>query len=255
MVFSEACNVAEELAKDGNHDAAESNVFHDTALSAEPENYSQDSWSSQPSNFPSDEFGYGAEEEPIVTGSNSPPLSLPSLRDPSPPAPAPPTQPVHEAETILAAEIIHDQPAVELVVLEKEIAPAPEPLSSATSAATTDVRTAEPDTDIVEQALATEKSDSVELVAESEKHDEEPLEAPLEPSPEACEAAAHVENPPAPAPEPARNDESPLQQEVSLNLCEPPPSEPVPPESESDITDEVHDADADEELREVERDL
>lgn len=252
MVFSEAYNVAEELAKDASHDATESGVLQDTALSAEPESHSPDSWTSRPGDFPSDEFEYDVEEVPIVTGSNSPPqedLSLTSLRNSSP-LPAVPAAPVHETQTTSTAETIHDQPDVELIDLHEETVALPEHLSSVTSAA---IGTADMDTDIVEEALAA-KSDSKELVLQPEEHQE----APLEPSPEAGEAA-HVADP-APSSGSAQDDDdddydewSLEQEELSLNLREPPPSEPIPPESESDITDEEHDAD--EEMREVAKNL
>ncbi|OJA10623.1 hypothetical protein AZE42_05698 [Rhizopogon vesiculosus] len=279
MVYSEAYNVAEELAKDGSHDVTESGVLQDTASSAEPESYSQDSWPSQPSDYPSDAFGYDVEEV-----SNSPPqedLSLTSLGSSSPvPAPAVSIGQEHETETISTAETIHDQPVVEPVAPHEETVAPAEHLSSisladvgttdvgttdvgttdvgttdvgttdvgttdvgATDVETADPKTTETDTDIVEEALATEKFDSMESVPESEKHHEAPLEAPLEPSPEADEVAADVARTPSPSSESARDDESSTEQEVSLNFSEPPPSEPIPPESESDITDEVHDAD------------
>lgn len=257
MVFSEAYIVAEELAKDDSHDATESGILQDTAQSAEPESYSQDSWSGQRRDFPSDEFGYDVEEVSIATGSNSPPLELPSLRDSSPPAPVVPPGPERETETetgttSTAAETIHDEPAVKEIVSphEEPVAP-PEHSSPVTPAATTDVGTANTDTDTVEEVLAAEKSDSLESVPQSEEQPEGPLEAPLEPSPEIDElVVADVTNPPTPPSEPAHDELlTEQEQEFSLDLSEPPPSEPIPPESESDITDEAHDAD--EELREV----
>jgi hypothetical protein len=55
--------------------------------------------------------------------------------------------------------------------------------------------------------------------------------------------------PPAPSsPESVPVEDSPTVPEVSLNLSEPPPSEPIPPESESDITDEAHDVDEEAEV-------
>ncbi|KAG2363949.1 Mob1/phocein [Suillus spraguei] len=65
MVFSEGYNVAEELAKGGDHGVAESSTLLRTALSAEPESYSQASWSNQPTEFPPDEFGFDVEEVPV----------------------------------------------------------------------------------------------------------------------------------------------------------------------------------------------
>ncbi|OAX40582.1 Mob1/phocein [Rhizopogon vinicolor AM-OR11-026] len=262
MVYSEAYNIAEELAKDGSHDVTESGVLQDTAPSAEPESYSQDSWPSQPSDHPSNAFGYDVEVP------NSPlqeDLSLTSLRESSPPAPAVPVGQEHETETISTTETIHDEPVDEPVAPHEEtVAPAEHSSSvtladvgitdvgtpdvgttdvGATDVETADSKTTDTDTDIVEEALASENFDSMESVPESEKHHEVLLEAPLESSPEADEVAADVVRAPSPPSESARDDESSTEQEVSLNFNEPPPSEPIPPESESDITDEVHDAD------------
>lgn len=256
MIFSEAYNLAEELAKDGSHDATESGISQDAALSAEPESNSQDSWSSQPSNFPSDAFGYDVEEVPTVTGSNSPPLedlSLTLVRDSSPPAPAVPAGPEHTTETTSTIDDIHDQPVVEPIAPHEETVAPVKHSSSVTPTSTTDVWTTDTDTDIVtvEEALAAEKSDFMESAPESEKQHEAPLEAPREPSPEIEEVAADIARPIAPSSESVQDDQSSTkqEQEVSLNLSEPQPSEPILPESESDITDEVHNMD--EEPREV----
>jgi hypothetical protein len=254
MIFSEAYNLAEELAKDGSHDAIESGISQDAALSAEPESYSEDSWSSQPSDFPSDAFGYDVEEVPTVTGSNSPPLedlSLTSVRDSSPPAPAVPDGLGHTTETTSTADVIHDQPVVEPIAPHEETVAPLEHSSSVTPTSTTDVGTTDTDIDIVEEALAAENPDFMESAPESEKQHEAPLETPLEPSPETEEVAAGIARPPAPSSEPVQDNQSSTEQEqeISLNLSEPQPSEPIPPESESDITDEVHNVN--EEPREV----
>ncbi|KAG1733476.1 Mob1/phocein [Suillus lakei] len=257
MVFSEAYNVAEELAKGGDHDVTESGALLDTALSAEPESYSQVSWSSQPSEFPPDEFGFDVEEVPVdevatVTGSNSPPLedlSLMSLGNSSPAAPAASPVPEHEIEmppiVETVVETVHEQPAVEPVTPPEETVALAEPSSPVAPAATQDVEPSVVDTDIMGEPVAAEKSDSPEPVPESETL----LETPLEPSPEADAVATHIVEPPAPSsPESTPADESPTEPEVSLNLSEPPPSEPIPPESESDITDEAHDVDEEAEV-------
>lgn len=266
MVFSEAYNVAEELAKGGDHDVTESGALLHTALSAEPESYSQASWSSQPSEFPPDEFGFDVEEVPVeemlvdevatVTGSNSPPLedlSLTLLGDSSSAAPAVPPAPEHEIETIpiveTTVETVQEQPAVEPVALHEETDALAEPSSPVASLTTQNVEPSIADPDVVEESVVAEKFDSSEPVPESEKLHE----TPLDPSPQADAVATHLVEPPAPSsPESAPVDDSPTELEVSLNLSEPPPSEPIPPESESDITDEAHDV---EEEAEVEVEL
>ncbi|KAG1871397.1 Mob1/phocein [Suillus subluteus] len=261
MVFSEGYNVAEELAKGGDHGVTESGALLHTALSAEPESYSQASWSSQPSEFPPDKFGFDVEEVPVeevlvdevatVTGSNSPPLedlSLALLGDTSSAAPAEPPVLEHEIEMIPIVETIEtvqEQPAVEPIVPHEETAALAEPSSPVASAVTQNVEPGVAKPDIVEEPVAAEKSDSPEPVPESEKLHE----APLDPFPEADAVVAHFVEPPVPSsPEPVSVEDSPTEPEVSLNLNEPPPSEPIPPESESDITDEVHDMDEEAEV-------
>jgi hypothetical protein len=261
MVFSEGYNVAEELAKGSDHGVTESGALLPTALSAEPESYSQASWSSQSSEFPPDKFGFGVEEVPVeevlvdevatVTGSNSPPLedlSLTLLGDSSSAAPAEPPVPEHEIETIPIVETIEtvqEQPAVESVVPHEETDALTEPSSPVASATTQNVEPIAADPDIVEEPVAAEKSDSPEPVPESEKL----LETPLDPSPQADAVATYLMEPPAPSsPESVPVEDSPTVPEVSLNLSEPPPSEPIPPESESDITDEAHDVDEEAEV-------
>ncbi|KAG1867286.1 Mob1/phocein [Suillus subalutaceus] len=261
MVFSEGYNVAEELAKGGDHGVTESDALLHTALSAEPESYSQASWSSQPSEFPPDKFGFDVEEVPVeevlvdevatVTGSNSPPLedlSLALLGDTSSAAPAEPPVLEHEIETIPIVETIEtiqEQPAVEPIVPHEKTAAPAEPSSPVASAATENVEPGVTEPDVVEEPVAAEKSDSPEPVPESEKL----LETPLDPSPEADAVVAHFVEPPVPSsPESVSVEDSPTEPEVSLNLSEPPPSEPIPPESESDITDEVHDMDEEAEV-------
>ncbi|KAG2129384.1 Mob1/phocein [Suillus cothurnatus] len=261
MVFSEGYNVAEELAKGSDHGVTESGALLPTALSAEPESYSQTSWSNQPSEFPPDKFGFGVEEVPVeevlvdevatVTGSNSPPLedlSLTLLGDSSPAAPAEPPVPEHEIETIPIAETIEtvqEQPVVESTVPHEETDTLTEPSSPVASATTQNVEPIAADPDIVEEPVAAEGSDSPEPVPESEKL----LETPLDPSPQADAVATYLMEPPAPSsPESVPVEDSPTVPEVSLNLSEPPPSEPIPPESESDITDEAHDVDEEAEV-------
>lgn len=265
MVFSEAYNVAEELTK-GDHGVTESGALLHTTLSAEPESYSQASWSSQPSEFPPDEFGFDIEEVPVeevlvdevatVTGSNSPPLENLSLTlpgDSSSAAPAVPPVPEHEKETTpiveTTVETVQEQPAVEPVAPHEETAALAEPSSPVASAATQNVEPSVTDLDIVEEPVAAEKSDSLEPVTKSEKLHE----TPLDPSPEANAVTIHLVEPPVEPPAPSSPesspvDDSPTELEISLNLSEPPPSEPIPPESESDITDEAHDVDEEAEV-------
>ncbi|KAG2060062.1 Mob1/phocein [Suillus hirtellus] len=257
MVFSEAYNAGEELAKGGDQGVTESGGLLHTALSAEPEDYSQPSWSSQPSEFSPDKFGFGVEEVPVeevlvdevatVTGSNSPPLedlSLTLLKESSSAPPAVQHVPEREIETTPdvepTIEIVQEQPVVEPVAppeeSEETAAPA-EPLSPVASTAPQDVEASVTVPDIVEETVAAEKSDSPEPVPESEKL----LETPVEPPPEADVVVTLVEPPAPSSPESVPVDDSPTEPEVSLNLSEPPPTEPIPPESESDITDEAHD--------------
>lgn len=254
MVFSEGYHVAEELAKGGDHGVTESSTLLRTALSAEPESYSQASWSNQPTEFPPDEFGFDVEEVPVeigtVTGSNSPPLedlSLTLLRDSSSAPPAEPPIPEREIETTpiveATVETVQEESAVEPVAPHEEMAALAEPSSPVDPAATQNLELSVADPDIVEKPV--EKFDSPEPVPESEKL----LETPLDPSPEANAVPILLVEPPAPSsPESAPVDDSPMEPEVSLNLSEPPPSEPIPPESESDITDEAHDVDEEAEV-------
>lgn len=266
MVFSEGYNIAEELAKGGDHSVTESSALLHTALSAEPESYSQSSWSSQPSEFPPDKFGFDVEEVPVeevavedvlvdevatVTGSNSPPLedlSLTLLGGSSSAAPAGPPVVEREIETIPIVETIEtvqEMPAVEPLVPHEEAAALAEPSSPVASAAAQSVEPGVAEPDIVEEPVAAEKSDLPEPIPESEKLHE----TPLDPSPEADAVDTHLVEPPAPSsPESVSVENSLTEPEVSLNLSEPPPSEPIPPESESDITDETHDMDEEAEV-------
>lgn len=267
MVFSEAYNAGEELAKGGDQGVTESGGLLHTALSAEPEDYSQASWSSQPSEFSPDKFGFGVEEVPVeevlvdevatITGSNSPPLedlSLTLLKDSSSAPPAVQHVPEREIETTPnvepTIEIVEEQPVVEPVAPQEEpeeAAALAEPSSPVAAAAPQDVEASVIVPDIVEETVAAEKSDSPEPVPESPES-EKLLETPVEPSPEADVVVTLVEPPAPSSPESVPIDDSPTEPEVSLNLSEPPPSEPIPPESESDITDEAHDVDEEAEV-------
>ncbi|KIK38955.1 hypothetical protein CY34DRAFT_808841 [Suillus luteus UH-Slu-Lm8-n1] len=265
MVFSEAYNVVEEHTK-GDHGVAESGALLHTTLSAEPESYSQASWSSQPSEFSPDEFGFDIEEVPVeealidevstVTGSNSPPLENLSLtlpEDSSSAAPAVPPVPEYEKETTpiveTTVETVQEQPAVEPVAPHEEIAALAEPSSPVASAATQNVEPSVTDPDIVEEPAAAEKSDSLEPVSEPEKLHETPLDLSSEANAVATHLVEPAVEPPAPSsPVSSPVDDSPTVLEISLNLSEPPPSEPIPPESESDITDEAHDVDEEAEV-------
>ncbi|KAG2144127.1 Mob1/phocein [Suillus bovinus] len=259
MVFTEGYNVAEELAKGGDHGVTESGALLHTTLSVEPESYSQASWTSQLSELSPDKFGFDVEEVPVDevaagTGSNSPPLedlSLTLLKDSSSASPAVPHAPEPEIETApiveTSIETVQEQPVVEPAAPHEETAALAEPPSSVIPAATQNVEASVASPDIVEESVDAENSDSPEPVPESEKL----LEAPLDPSPEAEAVAALVEPPAPSSPESVPVDDSPRELEVSLNLSEPPPSEPIPPESESDITDEAHDVDEEAEVEEL----
>lgn len=239
MVFSEGFNVAEELSRTGDGDGL---------LDTSPVAQSQSLASEQPwpdlqtrtEDLDDEDIG-DARSDLTLTGSLSPPveaLSLISLEDsagvatpnevalddepsePSPPAPLSDTS---------AIETSAEEP-VQVVNTPEECAPADETSTSEV------VESSPEEVDATSSEALTESTQTLpepeESVAESVSENDDPIPLSSEEEPKGPES--HVESVLPPPPEP------------SLELNEPPPSEPIPPESESDITDEVGGHDGDE---------
>jgi len=241
MVFNEVHIVAEELAKGEPRNEVENSVVD--APMVQPESSMQRLWISEPTELETGEIDDPhVAEEPLPTVPGSPPvdevplISLgesPSHSDhdllaavPSPPSD--PTLPVPDAKE----EDPSSAAATVAIATPEEIQEAESPLSTQADQ---------------ENELPTEIDPSETPGIHSPQQDQE-LDVPQIQLPEEPPLASEPVSEPI-ALEPEEVDESrsaptvPEAQEFSLDLSEPPPSEPVPPES--DITDEaqVHDLD------------
>jgi len=239
MVFSEAFSVAEELSKS----EASSSLLDSSPVAETQSLVPEPSWPDlQTSTEDSDDEDIGdARSDLTLAGPLSPPveeLSLISLEDtPSevaPPDLAAPQSPSEPSQQ----ELPSDAPAIEsgpeesdqVVNSAEENAPTDEPsISEVVESVSEEVDAAAPEAlPETTQILPEPEASVAEFI--SENVDPTPLSSDEEP--QGTEPPAESELPPPPQP--------------LLELNEPPPSEPIPPESESDITDEVGGLDGDE---------
>ncbi|KIJ63119.1 hypothetical protein HYDPIDRAFT_113683 [Hydnomerulius pinastri MD-312] len=267
MVFSEAFQVAEELVKGDYASEAEGSHLLDSVPTTEPESFitpPQQSWpenQSQTEELNDEDIGEVHEEEPIQTGSLSPPveeLPLISLEETTASSDLPVPDAPSEPESInVSQEAAEEVPAPPETSADQEVeAEHPAPAEPFVAESPAPEATEEPS----ETPSLADVDESPQEPEENEASDlsEEPLaEAPsqLEVSseePSAVEAAETTpssppqDEPEAKTAEPETQLPTPAPEEYLLDLSEPPPSEPVPPESESDITDEAHGLDGDE---------
>ena len=243
MVFSEAFSVAEELSKseDGGRSASGS-LLGDSPMVETQSLVPAQSWPdlhARAEDLDDEEIG-DARSDLTLAGHLSPPveeLSLISLEDtPSVPAPnegvpALPSEPSPEGPPC-------DPPAIESSPEEPiQVADAPEE----------DAPVDEPSpSEVVEPASGEENAASSEALTESTQILPGPEESIVESVCENVDPAPLANDEEPKDTEPYAESEMPLPPEPVLELNEPPPSEPIPPESESDITDEVGVLDGDE---------
>lgn len=242
MVFNEAHIVAEELAKGEPGNEIENSVVD--APMVQPEPSVQRLWIGEPTELePGEIDDPHVEEEPLPTVPGSPPVdevplislgeSPTSRSDHDPPAavaspPSDPALPVPDAK--------EEDPSIAAATVAIAT---PEEIQETGSPSTTQADQ--------ESGLPSETHPSETPGMDSPQKDQE-LDASQVPLPEEPPLASEPVYEPI-ALEAEEVDESrsaptvPEAQEFSLDLSEPPPSEPVPPES--DITDEaqVHDLD------------
>lgn len=244
MVFSEAYSVAEELSKSEDGGRSDSGSLLGTSPVVETRSLvSGQSWpdlQTRTEDLDDEDIG-DARSESTLAGPLSPPveeLSLISLEDtssvatpneaplddtPSEPSPQgpPPDAPAIESgpeEPIQVIDVPEENTPEENTPEEnapEENAPADE---SSTSTESTESTQIPPELEESVAESVSENDDSIPSVSDEELKGVEPHAEP----------------------------ELPTSPEPVLELNEPPPSEPIPPESESDITDEVGGLDGDE---------
>jgi hypothetical protein len=239
MVFSEAYSVAEELPKS---EASSGSLLGTSPVAETQSLLPEPSWPDlQTSTEDSDDEDIGDTRSDLTLAAPlSPPVDelplisledTPSVAPPDEAAPQSPSEPSQQGPP-------SDAPAIEsgpeesnqVVNPPEENAPTDEPSISEV------VESASEEVDAAASEALTESTQippgPEESVAESITENVDPI--PL----------SNDEEPEGTAP-PAESEVSPPPQPL-LELNEPPPSEPIPPESESDITDEVGGLDGDE---------
>lgn len=240
MVFSEAFNMAEELSKseDGGRSAVDSLLSNSPVIEAQPL-IPEQPWSdfeTRTEDLDDEDIG-DARSELTISGHLSPPveaLSLISLED-APSAPEP-----SEAAPPLPSESLPQGPPSDGPSIQTNVEEAiPVADASVDHALAENPSTSEVVESLSEEANAAVSEASTETIhvlpaptesivkATSEHVDPTPSSSKEETK--AIEVHAECELPLPPSPPP----------EAVFELNEPPPSEPIPPESESDITDEV----------------
>jgi hypothetical protein len=243
MVFSEAFNVAEELSKseDGGRSPGGSLLGNSPMAETQPL-VSEQSWHdlhTKTEDLDDEDIG-DARSDLTLAGHLSPPveeLSLISLEDtPSVPDAAPvlplessPQEPPSDAPAI---ESSPEEP-IQVTDAPEEDAPADEPSTSeVVESASEEAHGASSEALTESTQTLPGPEENVAELAESVSDNVDPTPLSSEEEPKDTEPLAESEVPPSPEP--------------VLELNEPPPSEPIPPESESDITDEVGVLDGDE---------
>ena len=231
MVFSEAYSVAEELSK-----GEASGSLLGTSPEAETQSLlPEPSWPElQTSTEDSDDEDIGdARSDLTLAAPLSPPveeLSLISLEDtpsvasPDEAAPQSPSEPSQQRPPSDAPAIESGpEESNEVVNVPEENPPTDEPSISEV------VESASEEVDAAASEALTESTQILpgpeESVTESITEDVDPTPLSSDEEPQGTEPPVESELPPPP--------------QSLLELNEPPPSEPIPPESESDITDEV----------------
>ncbi|KAH0834777.1 Mob1/phocein [Lanmaoa asiatica] len=222
MVFSEAYHVAEELSKSEDDGRSPSVSLLDTSPVAETRSLvSGESWPDLQATTEDldDEYTGDARSESTLAGPLSPPveeLSLISLED-----------------TSGVTEVSLDDASAEPSPQEPPDAPV---IESGPEEPIHVVEYASEEADVVASEVLTE---STRIVPELEKNVAESVSENDDPIPSSSDTESK-------GTEPYAESELPPDPEPPLELNEPPPSEPIPPESESDITDEVGGLDGDE---------
>ncbi|KIJ05328.1 hypothetical protein PAXINDRAFT_103817 [Paxillus involutus ATCC 200175] len=255
MVFSEGYNVAEELSKGEPVSEAHGGSPLSASVTVEPEPFaSEQPWPENEMRSEEDLVDEDidvARTESTAAGPVSPPVAellLIPLEEPSDA-----TLPSEPAVSNATEELIHlpQDPAPEASTVHEAT---PEELGEPAPAEPIESQPAE------EPCVSTSTSDAAEVATQEEENadvSEPSPELSENPPPKQDEAPAGSsteEDSSAPSStdedtedaEQRREPEAPLPNEYLLDLSEPPPSEPIPPESESDITDEVNELDVDE---------
>ncbi|KIK95840.1 hypothetical protein PAXRUDRAFT_826616 [Paxillus rubicundulus Ve08.2h10] len=250
MVFSEGYNVAEELSKGEPVSEAYSGSPLSASVTVEPEPFtSEQPWPEnemQTEDLADEDTGVTRTESTTAGPVSSPIAELP-LEEPSDA-----TLPSGPAVSNATEELIHapQDPAPEGSTVHEA---APEELGEPAPAEPKESQPAE------ELCVSTSTSNPGEVIAqEKERTDvsEPSPELSENPPPKQDEApAGSSTNEGSSAPssidedaedaEQRREPEAPPPKEHLLDLSEPPPSEPIPPESEGDIADEVNEHDVD----------
>lgn len=224
MVFSEAFSVAEELSRTGD----DGNLLDTSPVTEAQSLVSDHSWPdlrARTEDLDDEDIG-DARSEITLTAPLSPPveaLSLISLEDTADVATDTPSEPLQLHPDTPVIETSAEQP-VQAVDVDEDSAPA------------TGVVESTPEVDATSSEVLTESARTLPEPELSmvESADENDGSSPLssEEGPKEAEPGAETDSPPPPF--------------RSLELNEPPSSEPIPPENESDITDEVGGHDGDE---------
>lgn len=237
MVFSEAYNVAEELSKSEDGGSSASGSLLGTSPVAESRSLvSGQSWPDlQTGTEDLDDEDIGdAHSESTVAGPLSPPveeLPLISLEDTSSVATSNEATLDDAPSESLPQGPSSDAPPIESGPEEPiQVIDAPEENAPADEFSTSEVvEYASEEADASVSEVLTEPTQILpaleESVAESVGENDDPIPSSTNEQPEGTELHAELE--------------LPTSSMRLLELIEPPPSEPIPPESESDITDEV----------------
>lgn len=235
MVFSEAYNVAEELSRSEDGGRSDSGSLLGTSPIAETQSLvPEPSWPDLQSGTEDsdDEDINDARSDLTLAGPLSPPveeLSLISLEDTSSVAT------LNEAVLALPSRPSQEGPPPDAPAIES----GPEEPIQVVNVPDENASTDEPSiSEVVEFPLeeagaASEAlTESTQILPGPEESIPESVSEIVEPIPLSSDEEPKDTGPPA-------ESELPLPPEPLLELNEPPPSEPIPPESESDITDEV----------------
>ena len=230
MVFSEALSMVEELSRsDDNSRSAGGSLLDNSPITETGSLPSGHPWpdpETRTEDLDDEDIG-DARSELTLAGSLSPPveeLALISLEDTSSvPAPseAPPVEP-------LPQESLSDDPANESSP-EKPIQVIDGPGDNASTDGPSTSEVVDPPSEEVNAVASEALTESTQILPNLEEGTAEPVGEPV---------ALSSDEEPEDAETPAESELAPPPQPL-LDLNEPPPSEPIPPESESDITDEV----------------
>ncbi|KAF9226287.1 Mob1/phocein [Gyrodon lividus] len=252
MVFSEAYNIAEELSKGESGNEAHGGSLLSASPTAEPESFaSEQLWRENQARTEesAEEDIDDARTESTSTGSLSPPveeLPLILLEETSNDVVA--TKP---AISDGISELVHlpQDPVPETPTVHETVAEEPAPVEPTTvgSQPTEEPSVSISISDAGEVTPEEEQTGASDPLPElSENPPPNPEEVSVESSSEEGNSMPSSPNGGPQEAELRGEPELSPRNELLLDLNEPPPSEPIPPESESDITDEVNGLDGDE---------